>query len=96
MIFPYREGQLVQHLTVSMIQILFYVLLTYVAEMALFNLNWPVLMIFPLQEGPVSQTGDFKQSLDSFYVTDSPLSVTNIAEMALFYLNWPVLMILPF
>ena len=96
MIFPYREGQLVQHLTVSMIQILFYVLLTYVAEMSLFNLNWPVLMIFPLQEGPVSQTGDFKQSLDSFYVTDSPLSVTNIAEMALFYLNWPVLMILPF
>ena len=53
-------------------------------------------MIFPQQEGPVSQTGDFKQSLDNFYVTDSPLSVTNIAEMALFYLNWPVLMILPF
>ena len=37
-------------------------------------------MIFPLQEGPVSQTGEFKQSLDSFYVTDSPLSVTNLAE----------------
>ena len=44
-------------------------------------------MIFHLQEGPVSQTGEFKQSLDSFYVTDSPLSVINIAEMALFYLN---------
>ena len=44
-------------------------------------------MIFPLQEGPVSQTGEFKQSLDRFYVTDSPLCVTNIAEMALFYLN---------
>ena len=42
-------------------------------------------MIFPLQEEPVSQTGEFKQSLDSFYVTDSSLSVTNIAEMALFY-----------
>ena len=42
-------------------------------------------MIFPLQEGPVSQTFEFKKSLDSFYVTDSPLSV--IAEMALFYLN---------
>ena len=27
--------------------------------------------------------------LDSFYVTDSPLSVEN------FYLNWPVLMITP-
>ena len=53
-------------------------------------------MIFPLQERPVSQTGEFKQSLDSFYVTDSPLSVTNIAEMALFYLNWPVLMIFPY
>ena len=50
-------------------------------------------MIFPLQEEPVSQTGEFKQSLDSFYVTDSPLSVTNIAEIALFYLNWLVLMI---
>ena len=44
-------------------------------------------MIFPLQEGPVSQMGELKQSLDSFYVTDSPLSVTNIAEMAMFYLN---------
>ena len=51
-------------------------------------------MIFPLQEGPVSQTGEFKQSLDSFYVTDRPLSV--IAEMVLFYLNWPVLIIFPY
>ena len=53
-------------------------------------------MFFPQQEGPVSQTGEFKQSVDSFYVTDSPLSVTNIAEMSLFYLNWPVLMIFPY
>ena len=53
-------------------------------------------MIFPLQEGQVCQTGEFKQSLDSFYVTDSPLSVTNIAEIAMFYLNWPVLMIFPY
>ena len=52
-------------------------------------------MIFSLQEGPVSQTGAFKQSLDSFYVTDSPLSVTNIAEMALFYSNWPAFMNFP-
>ena len=44
-------------------------------------------MIFPLQEWPVSETGEFKQSVDSFYVKDSPLSVINIAEMALFYLN---------
>ena len=55
-------------------------------------------MNFPLDEGPVRQTSQickFKQCFDSFYVTDSPLSVTNIAEMALFYLNWPVLMIFP-
>ena len=55
--------------------------------MALFYLNWPVLMIFPIEEGPVSQMGEFKQSFDFFYCTDSPLSVTNIAEMALFFLN---------
>ena len=53
-------------------------------------------MNFPLDEGPVSQTSEFKQCFDSFYVTDSPLSVTNIAEMALFYLNWSVLMIFPY
>ena len=52
-------------------------------------------MIFPLQEGPVSQTGEFKQILDSFYDTDSPLCVTNRAEMAMCYLNWPVLRIFP-
>ena len=52
-------------------------------------------MISPLQEGPVSQTSEFKQSLDSFYVTDRPISVTNLAEMAMFYLNWPILMIFP-
>ena len=32
---------------------------------------------FPLEEVP---TGQIKQSLDSFYVTDCPLSVTNIAS----------------
>ena len=37
-------------------------------------------MIFPLGEGPVSQTGEFKQCVDSFYVTDSALSYTNIAR----------------
>ena len=40
-----------------------------------------------LKEGPISPTGQFKQSLDSFYVTDSPLSVTNIAQTSKFYLN---------
>ena len=38
---------------------------------------------FPLEVVPFSPTGQFKQSLDSFYVTDSHLSVTNIAQMAL-------------
>ena len=36
---------------------------------------------------PISPTGQFKQSLDSFYVTESPLSVTNMAEMAMFYIK---------
>ena len=42
---------------------------------------------FPLEEGPISPIGQFEQSLDSFYVTDSPLSVTNIAEMATLYIK---------
>ena len=62
---------------------------TNIVEMAMFYL---VLMIFQLLEGPVFQTGEFKQSLDSLYVTDSPLSVTNIARMAMFYSNWPAFM----
>ena len=33
---------------------------------------------------PVSPIGQFKQSLEIFVVTDSPLSVTNIAELAMF------------
>ena len=50
-------------------------------------------MIFPY--GPVSPIGEFKQILDRFYDTHSPLCVTNIAEMAMFYSIWPVLMIFP-
>ena len=42
-------------------------------------------MIIPHGTGQIVQ-------LDSFYVTDSPLSVTNIAK---FCLNWPVLMLIP-
>ena len=42
-------------------------------------------------EGPVSRTGQFKQSLDSFYVTESLLGVTNIAEMAMFYIKMTIL-----
>ena len=36
---------------------------------------------------PVSPTCQFKQSLDSFYITDSPLNVTNKAQMAMFYIK---------
>ena len=36
---------------------------------------------------PISPTGQFKQSLDSFYVTDSPLSVTNIAQLTMLKLT---------
>ena len=55
--------------------------------MAMFYIKMTILKDFPLEEEPVSRTGQFKQSLDSFYVTDSPLSVTNIAEMAMFYIK---------
>ena len=68
---------------------------TNIEKMALFYLNWPVLMILPLEEGPVNEVGELKQILDSFNVTNSPLSVTNIGEMTMFYLSWPVLMIFP-
>ena len=49
--------------------------------MAMFYIKLTSLNDFPLKEVPISLTGQFKQSLDSFYVTDSPLSVTNIAQM---------------
>ena len=50
--------------------------------MAMFYIKLTSLNDFPLDEGIISATGQFKQSLDSFYVTDSLLSATNIAEMA--------------
>ena len=49
----------------------------------MFYIKLTSLNDFPVEEGPISPTGQFKQSLDSFYVTDSPLSVTNIAQMAI-------------
>ena len=55
--------------------------------MAMFYIKMTSLSDFSLEEGPISPTGQFKQSLDSFYVTDSPLSVTNIAQIAMLYLN---------
>ena len=47
--------------------------------MVMFYIKLTSLNDFPIEEGPI---GQFKQSLDSFYVTKSPLSVINIAEMA--------------
>ena len=40
--------------------------------MAMFYIKLTSVNDFPLGEGPVSPTGEFKQSLYSFYVTDSP------------------------
>ena len=60
MIFLWRKGQLVKLvslnklLTVSMIQIVL-LSVTNIAEMALFYLNWPVLMIFPYRKGQLVQ-----------------------------------------
>ena len=55
--------------------------------MTMFDIKLTSLTELPLEDGPISPTYQFKQSLDSFYVTDSLLSVTNIAQMAMFYLN---------
>ena len=53
----------------------------------MFPIKLTSLNDFPLEEGAISPTGQLKESIDSFYVTDSLLSVTNIAQMAMFYLN---------
>ena len=50
----------------------------------MFYIKLTSLSDFPLEEWPISPTGQFKQSFDSFYVSDSPLSLTNIAEMQCF------------
>ena len=42
---------------------------TNLAEMAMFYMKLTSLNDFPLDDGPISPTGQFKQSLDSFYVT---------------------------
>ena len=52
--------------------------------MAMFYIKLTSLNDFSLEDERISSTGQFKQSLDSFYVSDSPLSVTNIAQMAMF------------
>ena len=60
---------------------------TNIAEVAMFYIQLTSLSDFSLEEGPISPTGQFKQSLHSFYCTDSPLSVSNISEMAMFYIK---------
>ena len=60
--------------------------------MSMFYIKLTSLKDFQLEEVSVSSTGQFTQSLDSFYARNSPLSVafhlsvTNIAQMAMFYL----------
>ena len=61
----------------------------------MFYIKLTSLNVFSLEKGPISQTGHFKQSLDSFYVTDSPLSVINIAQMEIFYIKLTSLKDLP-
>ena len=55
--------------------------------MAMFSINLTSLNDFRREYEPITPIGQFKQSLDGFYVTDSPLSVTNIAQMAMFNSN---------
>ena len=50
----------------------------------MFYIEMTILNEFPLEDEPVSRTGQIKQSLDCFYVTDIPLSVTNVAGMQCF------------
>ena len=59
--------------------------------MAMFSIKLTSLNDFLLEEGPISPTGQFKQSLDSFYDLYSPLNVTNIAEMVMFYIKMTIL-----
>ena len=53
----------------------------------MFSIKHTSLNDLPLVEGPISSTDQFKQSLDSFYVTDSPVNVTNKAQMAMLYIK---------
>ena len=50
----------------------------------MFYIKLTSLSDYSLEDETISPTGQFKQSLDSFHVTDSPLSVSNIAEMQCF------------
>ena len=54
----------------------------------MFSIKLTRLNDFLLEEVP---TGQFKKKFDSFYVSYSPLSVTNIAEIAMFYIKMTIL-----
>ena len=45
--------------------------------MPLFYIKLTSLNDFPLEERPITLTGQFKQSLDCLYDTDSPLGVNH-------------------
>ena len=51
--------------------------------MSMFYIKLTSVNDFTLEDVPVSPIGQFKESLDSFYVTDSPLNFTNKAQMAM-------------
>ena len=53
--------------------------------MSMFYIKTTCLKDFHIEEVPVSSTGQFTQSLDSFYARNSPLSVTNKEQMGMFY-----------
>ena len=47
--------------------------------MAIFYIKLTRVNDFAIDDEPISPTGQLNQSLDSFYVSYSPSSVTNIA-----------------
>ena len=49
--------------------------------MAMFYIKPTSLNDFPIEKVPVNPTGQFKQSLESFSATDSPLRAANIAQI---------------
>ena len=92
MILHMRKCQLISFKKVLIVSMfLCPVSVTNITEMAIFYIEMTILNKFPIEDEPVSRTGQFKKSLDRFYVTDSPLSVTNIAEMAMFYIKMTIL-----
>ena len=62
----------------------------------MFQLNWPVLMIIPQDEGQLVQLVSLNKVLTvSMSQIVVYVVITNLAELASGYLNWVVLMIIP-